>query len=280
MGALILLLAGYVAFTWEPLPDIIHKYYKQVLDKIAPDRRSRGKRHFEGQSVHIQSILQYAMAFGSLWVIGVVGNAIVYSMLTPLRNDYIFESRGGSACPTASIPLWTLYRLLPGQDDRNKPSYDDYIRSDEVWRNKNLESHKSIQPDLRKFLRVVRSTMFAMIVLVLVALIKSTIQGVLWLLMRVRTKASEPDENTLQSWRVYRLYKAVVGSRDEDNWRRTDALLPRNLKVNILILLVAAVTFLFTSGAYHTTEIEYQKVVFYGAESSKTTSDSVGVSKK
>lgn len=265
IGALAISALGYLAVMFRSVPKGFHAYFKRAFELIEPPNPSK-------ITERLLVSLRFSIVIAGIWIFGIVANATAYWLLAPIQHEFInlvYKDK-----PIASrydcLPLDLLRRISVNRTDSDYDAYSKYIKYDQEWRNLDLKSHDSIQPDLRKFLRIVRFAVVISLLVGIFAIWKTAIQLMIWLFrrfaksLRFQNNAARALKSFADFW-----YLEVVSELEEEDskWKSS---LPKNALINLGIAIVMSCSFCFCTYAYQALETEYHLVVKSGAETARS----------
>jgi hypothetical protein len=258
-GAMAVLLGGYVLAWVHKFKDSVYEHAQELTEYMIPHWRDR---------IHAHTLI--AAGLGTLYLIGVVTNAIGYWLLAPAHGRVIASVVGNPTKRTvdvAALIKLTMRQLIGSDTHDSGTDYIGYIQDEVEWRNLNLEAMKHALDPLLKQGRVIRGTVIISLGFLIVSMFKTTSFLVCLLLLFLPGKAGE------------KMFDSMVdppkpGKEPPEIRTPTEKRALRRTTGNYAVgnLIYAGVAFLvlwFSVGAYMTLEREYHSMAHYGPTSAK-----------
>jgi hypothetical protein len=258
-GAFAALLVWYGVSLYHPLSHILGRYlltlWRPLVNRVEPPPARRP--------------YVIILVFAVLYSWGVLSNAFNYWLLRPVQSEIILAVRNHADALQRNPwqdATHALGLILSRPSSNDTASYVAYLRDDARWRNNNPAAHASILPTLRKFIRILRGAVISGYILVAIAVVKIVCGAVAAVVV-----AAAPRSRLASYLYVYFVDYEAYRRREEDvpAERLDSRSVQRQLLLpNLVLLLCGAVLLVASLVSYKSTEVEYQLLVRYGAETS------------
>lgn len=276
---------SYLFATFHPLKSTLRTYTARLV---------KYSTLFDGTGEKFSGWIKVVTMVGVIYYTGAITNATSYWFLEGTHSQIVFSAHSKidfDDLTSNGLPPLGLVELaehpfvcLCGRAELHTMDHARALRYDALWRNANGEGARASLDHMVRTLRLLRGTVLLGNCYGLIASLKVLISTALIVMQWVSQRVSSPTLKKVTRWSyvmvvdddLYEGFKEQHDSHCETATCVAKDISPREmarqtikymLAPNLILAACALVVYLIAIGAWQSQEVEYHRLVQYGAES-------------